>query len=139
MIWKKTYSIEELAPMGENTIHEALGIELTSVGTDSLSGKMPVDQRTKQPAGILHGGASVVLAESLGSIASNLVIDNRHSIAVGQSINANHIRPGIKGFVYGHCTPIHLGKRSHVWHIEIKNDEDKLVCICRLTMAIVDK
>ena len=139
MIWKTKYSVEDLEPLGKGTIHDALGIQLTSVGTDSISGKMPVDERTKQPAGILHGGASVVLAESLGSIASNLVIDNAKFIAVGQSINANHIRPGISGFVHGTCTPIHLGKRSHVWHIEIKNEAVKLVCICRLTMAIVDK
>lgn len=139
MIWKKKYVVEDLEPLGKGTIHDALGIQLTSVGTDSISGKMPVDERTKQPAGILHGGASVVLAESLGSIASNLVINNSELIAVGQSINANHIRPGISGFVHGTCTPIHLGKRSHVWHIEIKNEADKLVCICRLTMAIVNK
>lgn len=139
MIWKRDYTVEELNALCKNTIHDSLSIEFTTVGTDLLQARMPVNQSTIQPAGILHGGASVVLAESLGSVASNLIIDNSALIAVGQSINANHIRPGVNGFVYGTCSPVHIGKRSHVWSIEIKNESEKLVCVCRLTMAIVDK
>ncbi len=139
MIWFKDYELAQFEGMDEGTIHKALGIEITGLTYDSITGKMPVDERTKQPAGILHGGASVVLAESLGSIASNLVIDTESEYAVGQSIQANHIRPGIEGFVHGTAEPIHLGRKTHVWEIRIVNDQDKLVCICRLTMAILAK
>lgn len=100
---------------------------------------MPVDRRTIQPAGILHGGSSVVLAESLGSIASVLVINQEKQICVGLEINANHVRPVSKGFVYGTATPIHIGGKTHIWEIKIVNEQGKLVCISRLTMALLPK
>ena len=139
MTWFKEYTIEDLHAMANGTILEVTGIEITAMGENTLSGKMPVDERTKQPAGILHGGASVVLAETLGSVASYMLIDPEKYIAVGQSINANHIRPGISGYVYGKCEPVHLGSKSHVRNIEIVNEEQKLVCVSRLTMAIIEK
>lgn len=138
-IWKKNYRIEDFKGMEKNNIHEALGIELTGITENSISGKMPVDHRTKQPAGILHGGASVVLAESLGSIASNLVIDTDKYLAVGLSVNANHTRPATKGYVHGTATAVHVGKKTQIWDIEIVNDEGKKVCACRLTTAVIDK
>lgn len=139
MIWHKKFELKDWEGRDIGTIHEALGIELTEIGKDFISGKMPIDERTFQPARILHGGASVVLAESLGSIASNLVIDDEKQFCVGQSINANHIRPGLKGYAYGKAKPIHIGKKTHLWEIKITNEQDKLICISRLTMAILDK
>lgn len=100
---------------------------------------MPVDERTHQPYGILHGGASVVLAESLGSVASNMIIDNAKYIGVGLEINANHLRPVSSGVVTGKCTPIHIGAKTHVWDIRVTNEKGKLVCVSRLTVAIVPK
>ena len=138
-MWFKEYTLEELEGMGDGTIHTALGIEITALTPESITGRMPVDERTIQPARVLHGGASCVLAESLGSIASNLIVDPAKYYCVGQSINANHVRPGISGFVTGTATPIHIGKRTHVWEIKIVNDDQKLVCISRLTMAIVER
>jgi 1,4-dihydroxy-2-naphthoyl-CoA hydrolase len=138
-LWFKEYKLEDIAWMSKDTIFEPLGIEITEIASNAIKGKMPVDKRTRQPAGILHGGASVVLAESLGSIASNLIIDNEKYYCVGQEVNANHIRPVSKGYVYGTGTPIHIGKKSHVWNIEIVNEEKKLVCISRLTMAVIEK
>jgi len=131
--------LKDIEWMSKNTILEAIGIEITEITDNSIKGKMPVDSRTRQPAGILHGGASVVLAESLGSIASNLIIDNAKFICVGLEVNANHIRPVRKGYVYGIASPIHIGRKTHIWNIEIKNEEQKLVCTSRLTMAVIDK
>ena len=139
MIWFKDYSIKGWEEKIKGTIHDSLGIEVTELGNDTVSGRMPIDERTFQPMRILHGGASVVLAESLGSIGSSFIIDPDKFYAVGQSINANHVRPGIKGFANGIAKPIHIGTRSHIWDIEIFNDEQKLMCTCRLTMAIVAK
>jgi len=139
MIWFKAYQASELQGLDKGTIHTALGIVVDRLTDNSIGGSMPVDERTKQPAGILHGGASVVLAESLGSIASNLVINPETHYAVGQSIQANHIRPGVDGHVHGTATPIHIGKKTHIWEIRIVNDAEKLVCICRLTMAILER
>ncbi len=116
---------------------EHLGIELVELGDNYLIGKMPVDHRTVQPMNILHGGASVALAESLGSIGSYLTVDHSLYQCVGVEINANHIRPVSKGFVYGMAKPIHLGNKSQVWSIEITNEEKKLVCISRITMAVI--
>lgn len=138
-IWFNTYSLDDWKGMDQDTIHESLGIELTELGPDFLKGRMPVDHRTVQPARILHGGASVVLAESLGSIGSFLIVDPEKHLTVGQSVTANHIRPGTEGFVTGIARPIHIGKRSHIWSIDIVNEEEKLVCTVRLTMAIVPK
>lgn len=118
---------------------EYIGIEITELGDDFLSGSMPVDHRTIQPMGLLHGGASVVLAETLGSIAANLVINPATHYCVGLDINANHLRPVKGGKVTGTAKPLHLGKTTQVWSIEIKNEEGKLNCISRLTMAVVER
>ena len=139
MIWHKVYKIEDWEERGKNSIHDSLGIEITQVTNDTISGKMPIDKRTFQPMGILHGGASVVLAESLGSIGSAMIVDPEKYFVVGQSINANHIRPGLTGWATGTARVIHIGKRSHIWDIEIFNDENKVICTCRLTMAVVKK
>ena len=139
MIWFKNYTLDDLQKFIPNTILEHIGIEITELTDNSVSGKMPVDRRTIQPAGILHGGSSVVLAESLGSIASVLVINQEKYNAVGLEINANHVRPVTKGFVYGTATPIHIGGKTHIWEIKIVNEQGKLVCISRLTMALLAK
>ena len=116
-----------------------IGIEFIEVGEDYLLGRMPVDERTKQPMGLLHGGASVAFAESLGSVASVLVIGSSKSHAVGIEINANHIKSARSGYVYGRVTPLHVGKRTHVWEIKITDESDQLICISRLTTAIVER
>jgi 1,4-dihydroxy-2-naphthoyl-CoA hydrolase len=117
---------------------EHLGFELIEVGEDYLVGTLPVDQRTKQPFGILHGGASCVLSESLGSIAGWMCIDPEKKRAVGLEINANHIRSATSGIVTGTCKPLHLGRRTQVWQTDIVNEEGKLICTSRLTVAIID-
>ncbi len=132
-------SLETLRAIAENTMSDHLGIEFTGVGEDFVSAKMPVDQRTKQPFGILHGGASVALAETLGSVASSLCIDLNEAYPVGLEINANHIRSVSEGYVYGSARPLHLGRRTHVWDIQIVNEDKKLVCVSRLTVMIVAK
>ena len=132
-------TLDAIHSLSQNTISQHLGIEFTEVGADYLIARMPVDMRTHQPFGILHGGASVVLAETLGSIASYLCLkDPEKQRAVGLEINANHIRSVKEGFVYGKVTPIHIGKSTQIWDIKITNEEDKLVCISRLTVAIID-
>jgi 1,4-dihydroxy-2-naphthoyl-CoA hydrolase len=137
MIWFRPYTVSDIEWMEKGTMVETLGIKITEITDESVKGRMPVDHRTFQPHKILHGGASVVLAETLGSVASNLVVDNTKFVCVGLDINANHLRPAKSGYVYGEAKPIHLGKSTHVWGIEIKNEEGKLVCISRLTMAVV--
>ena len=132
-------TLDALHNMSTNTVANHLGIEFTEIGDDYIVARMPVDRRTHQPFGILHGGASVVLAETLGSIASFLCLkDPAKQHAVGLEINANHIRSVKTGFVYGKVTPIHVGRSTQVWDIRITNEENKLVCISRLTVAIVD-
>lgn len=116
-----------------------LGIEITEIGADYICGTMPVDHRTQQPVGILHGGMSVVLAESLGSIASNLIVEEWGKVAVGLEVNANHISSVKEGLVTGRATLVHAGSKTHVWDIRITSDKNKLVCISRLTIAILDK
>ncbi len=137
-IWFQEYTLKDLKNSTTRNIHNSLGIEFIELGDESLSASMPVDERTIQPAGILHGGASVVLAESLGSVGSTLIIDRSKQYCVGQSIHANHIRPATEGKVTGIASPIHLGKTSHIWSIEISNEAKKLVCVCRLTMDIIN-
>lgn len=137
MIWFKTYTLEQIR-FDRRSLADHLGIEFTDIGPDYLAARMPVDDRTRQPYGILHGGASVALAETLGSVAATLVIDTTKYRVVGQEVNANHLRPVASGYVYGKTRPIHIGKRSHVWEIRITDERDKLVCISRLTMAVVD-
>jgi 1,4-dihydroxy-2-naphthoyl-CoA hydrolase len=124
---------------GKNNMGEHLGMEITVVGEDYLQGRMPVDHRTRQPYGLLHGGASVALAETLGSLASAFVVDRSKYDCVGLEINANHVRGVREGFVTGTARPIHLGKTTHVWDIRIHDERDKLVCISRLTVAIIKK
>jgi 1,4-dihydroxy-2-naphthoyl-CoA hydrolase len=139
-IWfDKNISLEKIKPFSKATINDHLGIEWVEIGNDYLKAKMPVDQRTKQPFDLLHGGASCVLAETLGSFASFLVINSDEYYCVGIEINANHIRSARDGYVYGICSPLHLGSSTHVWDIRIINEEDKLVCISRLTVAIMKK
>ncbi|QHT67028.1 hotdog fold thioesterase [Rhodocytophaga rosea] len=132
-------TLEQLQNIGKNTLSEHLGMEFTEIGTDYLCGKMPVDNRTKQPFGLLHGGASVALAETLGSLAAHLSVDTSKQFCVGLEINANHIKGVSSGFVHGKATAIHLGRQTHVWEIRITNDAGQLVCISRITMAVLDK
>jgi 1,4-dihydroxy-2-naphthoyl-CoA hydrolase len=138
-IWFRSNTLAEIEKRGLGTMVEHIGIRITAVGDDYLQGTMPVDHRTVQPMGILHGGASVALAETLGSLAANLVVDPEQNYCVGLDINANHIRAGKKGLVTGTARPIHLGSTTQVWSIEITNDEGKLVCVSRLTMAVLKK
>ena len=139
-IWfDKDISLQKIKSFGPGTINEHLGIEWTEIGDNFLKARMPVDHRTKQPFDLLHGGASCVLAETLGSFSSYLTIDSSQFYCVGIEINANHIRSARGGFVYGVCTPLHLGSSTHVWDIRITNEEEKLVCISRLTVAIINK
>lgn len=138
MIWfRNTIKIADLTALAKNTMSEYIGIEFTEIGDNYLKGRMPVDHRTNQPYGLLHGGASCVLAETLGSIASALVIDQSSFLCVGIEVNANHIRSAKKGYVTGTATPLHLGKSTHVWDIKIIGEDEKLVCISRLTVAII--
>ncbi len=118
---------------------EHLGILFTKIGDNHLTATMPVDERTKQPMGLLHGGANVVLAETLGSVASSLTIDLEKQICVGLEINANHLKGVKSGIVTGVTTPIHIGKSTQVWEIKITNEQGQLCCISRITMAILDK
>lgn len=136
MIWKRETTIEHLNHIGQNNMMSHLGIELTCLGDDYLEGTMPVDHRTKQPLGLLHGGASVVLAETLGSVAGYLCTEGEQKI-VGLEINANHIRSAREGKVRGVCKPIHLGRSHQVWSIEIFDDKDRQVCISRLTTSVI--
>ena len=136
-IWFRPYTLNDIQWMMKGNMCEAIGIEITEIGQDYVRGRMPVDHRTVQPMKILHGGASVALAETLGSVASNLIVDNGKYACVGLDINANHLRPASSGFVYAEAKAIHIGKKTHVWSIEIKNEEGKMVCISRLTMAVV--
>jgi 1,4-dihydroxy-2-naphthoyl-CoA hydrolase len=140
MIWfKKDLQLHEITALAKGTMSEFLGIEFTEIGTGFLKGHMPVDARTRQPYGLLHGGASCVLAETLGSVASALVIDPDKFICVGLEINANHVRGVREGLVTGIVTPLHLGGTTHVWDIKIHDQREKLVCVSRLTVAILKK
>jgi 1,4-dihydroxy-2-naphthoyl-CoA hydrolase len=132
-------SLEKLNSMSIGNMVEYLGIEFTEVTPDYICAKMPVDNRTKQPMGLLHGGASVTLAESVGSIASWLSLENTEKqAAVGVEINANHLKSAREGYVYAKCTPLKVGRTMHVWDIKITNDAGDLVCVSRLTTAIID-
>jgi 1,4-dihydroxy-2-naphthoyl-CoA hydrolase len=124
----------------KNTLMETLQIEYTEVGNDYLVARMPVAPLTHQPMGLLHGGASVALAESLGSIASFLLIEDKNKYApVGLEINANHIKGVTQGYVYGRCTPVHIGKRTQIWDIKISTETGELVCVSRLTVMIIER
>lgn len=138
-IWFKKFSLEELNRRGDKTMLEFLGIQFTDVGDDYLTATMPVTERTKQPIGILHGGANVVLAETVASTAANAVIDLAHFYCVGLEINANHLRSIKEGLVTATTTPIHLGRTTQVWQINIFNEEGKQTCVSRMTAAVITR
>lgn len=136
-IWHGEVTLEKLNARSHNTMSDFLGIVFTELGDDFLIARMPVNARTKQPLGIMHGGASCVLAETIGSTAANVCIDYTTYYCVGLDINTNHIRSAREGFVIGRASPFHLGKTTQVWHIEIKNEEDQLISVNRLTLAVL--
>lgn len=138
-IWFKPFSVDELNAYQQQTLVSHLGIRYTEVGEDFLSASMPVDARTKQPAGILHGGASVALAETLGSTGANLVVDRDKYLCVGLDINANHVRAMRDGIVTGTARALHLGGTTQVWEIKISDEKQRLVCVSRITMAVLDR
>ena len=135
-IWKKPISIEELAKMHLGTAVEHLGIEFLEVGDDFIKARVPVDQRTKQPYGLLHGGVSVVLAETLGSCGAACAAPEGYR-AVGLDINANHLKGATSGWVTGITRPIHIGRTTQVWQIDLRNDAGELTCVSRITMAVL--
>lgn len=137
MIWFTKPDLESLNNRSKNNIGTLLGIQFTEIGNNYIKATMPVDDRTRQPAGILHGGASVVLAETLGRVASNLVLNPDKNMGVGLEVNANHLRMVKSGLVTGICTPIHIGGKTHIWDIKLYNDEGKITCVSRLTVAVV--
>jgi 1,4-dihydroxy-2-naphthoyl-CoA hydrolase len=137
-IWFAQPTVDEANRRLAHVLPGHMGILLTEFGEDFLSGTMPVEPRNHQPAGILHGGASVVLAETLGSVAANCVVDAQKFYCVGQEINANHLRPVKSGLVTGKARAIHLGSRSQVWGIELRDEQNRLTCISRLTIAVVE-
>jgi len=140
MIWfDKEITLEKLRSFEYKTMAEHIGIEFTEIGKDFLKAKMPVDHRTQQPYGLLHGGASCVLAETVGSLAAAMVVDHTKYACVGLDINANHVRSVREGWVTGIATPLHLGGSTHVWDIKIYDEVNKLICISRLTIAVVPK
>ena len=123
----------------QNTMTSTIGIEITDIGDDFICGKMPVDERTTQPFGLLHGGASVALAETLGSIGGGIKVYSNNETVVGIEINANHLKSVRDGWVFGKATPIRIGKKIQVWNIEITNENDDLICVSRLTLAVIPK
>jgi len=138
-IWSSQPTLEQLNARTAGSMPGHLGIEFTEIGEDYLMARMPVDHRTLQPLGILHGGASVALAETLGSVGALLCLDPDRKMPVGMEINANHIRSVQSGYVTGIARPVHLGGRTQVWEIRITNEQDKLVCISRITLAVIDQ
>jgi 1,4-dihydroxy-2-naphthoyl-CoA hydrolase len=137
-IFRQDITLEALNGMAKNTLAETIGIEFITIGDDFLEAKMPVDHRTHQPFGLLHGGASVALAETLGSVAAACCIDVTKQFCVGLEINANHVKGAKSGFVKGTTKPVHIGKQTQVWEIRITNEKNELVCISRITMAVLD-
>lgn len=138
-IWTVRPTLEQLNALSEDTLATQLGIVFTDVGPDFVRGTMPVDARTRQPFGVLHGGASVAFAETLGSAAANFCVDPDRSYCVGLDINANHVRPIREGEVMGTARPLHRGRTTHVWEIHIRDAADRLVCVSRLTLAVLDQ
>jgi 1,4-dihydroxy-2-naphthoyl-CoA hydrolase len=138
-IWKSAVDLSRIAQKNAGTAAAHLGIEITAFGDDWLAARMPVDHRTLQPMGILHGGASVLLAETVGSVASSLCIDSETQYCVGLDINANHIRAAKDGYVTAEARPVHLGRSTHVWEIRIFDSARRLTCISRLTMSILPR
>lgn len=138
-MFPKELTLERLNAVNENTLANHIGIEFTDIGSDYLVARMPVDKRTTQPYNILHGGASLVLSETLGSQAAAVLLDLDKQYPVGLEINANHIRSISSGYVYGRVTPIHIGRSTHVWETRITDEENQLICISKLTVAILDR
>ena len=138
-IWFTDIRLEQITNRSANTLVDHLGIQFTEVGEDFLRATMPVDNRHRQIMGVLHGGASAALAETIGSFAANMCVDQARYMCVGQEINANHLRPVPGGTVTATARPFHIGSRSQVWHIEIHDERQRLVCVSRLTMAVVDR
>lgn len=138
-IWFSEPSIERVNAMSKGTLVEHLGIEITAIGEDFLRAKMPVDQRTVQPYGLLHGGASVALAETLGSIAALLCVNQAEKVCVGLEINANHVRSARSGYVTGTARPVHVGGTTQVWQTDIVDEQGRLVCVSRMTLAVLDR
>ena len=136
-IWFKNNSVENIKI--KNTLVETLGIEITETGDNYIVGTMPVDNRTKQPFGILHGGASVALSETLASIGGNLTVDYEKYHVVGVEINANHVKTAKDGHVIGKCKPIKIGKSTQIWQTEITNEKNELICISRITLMVLSK
>lgn len=138
-IWFKPFDLATVNDMCKNTLIEHLGIEFIEIGPNYLQAKMPVDQRTHQPVGIMHGGASCVLAETLGSVAANFCLDSEKYYSVGLDISTNHIQSIRSGKVIGAAKPIHLGKTTQIWEINIVNAQQKLISVTRLTMIVLPK
>lgn len=138
-IWFSPVTVASLNARSTDTMVAHLGIEYTEIGDDSIKARMPVDSRTIQPARILHGGASLALAETLGSVAAHHCIDPMEKMVVGLEINANHVRAVREGYVTGRVRPLHIGRSTQIWEIHIRDEEDRLVCISRITMAVLDR
>jgi 1,4-dihydroxy-2-naphthoyl-CoA hydrolase len=138
-VFKPGITLDSLNKNSLNTMISHLGIEYTALGEDTISAKMPVDHRTHQPLGLLHGGASISLAETLGSVAATCCVDQTTQYCVGLEINANHIKSVRSGYVVGTAKPVHIGKRTQVWEIRIVNETNELICISRITLAVIDK
>jgi 1,4-dihydroxy-2-naphthoyl-CoA hydrolase len=136
-IWRNVATLDELQERARNTLVEWLGMRFSEIGPDYLRVTMPVNAHTHQPMGVLHGGASVALAETVGSTAANMCVDTTREVCLGQEINANHLRPIYQGEVTATARPLHRGSRSHVWQIEIRDERERLVCVSRITMAVV--
>lgn len=137
-IWfDKTITLEKIKHFGKDSMAHFLGMEWVEIGDDFLKMSLRVNEKTRQPYGLLHGGASCVLAETVGSVASALVIDQANFFCVGLEINANHVKGAREGLVIGTATPLHLGKTTHVWDIKIRDEKEKLICVSRLTVAII--
>lgn len=138
-IWFNEVDVAQANKRSENTMIDYLGVEFTEIGEDFITARMPVTEKTRQPIGIMHGGASCFLAETVGSTAANFCVDQSKSYCVGLEINTNHIRSIREGFVFGTAKPFHLGRTTQVWSIEIVNESGKLISINRLTMAVLDR
>lgn len=138
-IFRQKINLDALNLLSKDTLAEQIGIEFTAAGDDFIEAKMPVDNRTHQPFGLLHGGASVALAETLGSVAATCCVDTASHYCVGLEINANHIRGVKTGVVTGTTRPIHIGRKTQVWEIRIVNEKEELVCVSRITMAVLEK
>jgi 1,4-dihydroxy-2-naphthoyl-CoA hydrolase len=138
-LWAREISLDELRLHSKNSFSELLGIEFTMVGADFIDARLKVEPRLHQPFGILHGGVSVGLAETVGSVAANCAVDMQRYRCVGQAINANHLRPVSSGYLNARASPFSIEERSQVWGIDIRDDSGSLTCVCRLTMAVMSR